>query len=333
VPRDSSLVREERITYNWAMNCRLLACLILSIAAVSPAFAQSPDASAFDGKRAYDYLREICSYGNRMSGSEGMRRQQELLEKHFKELAVEANYQRLTVNHPQTRKPVELANMIVEFYPDRTERILMCAHYDTRPLPDQDPEPRRRREGVFLGANDGASGVSVLMELGHHVKLLPEKYGLDFVFFDAEELVYSDRRDRYFLGSEHFARTYAKGDRNFEYVAGVLLDMVGDSKLSIYQERHSVGWKETRPIVQGIWDTAAKLEITEFIPRVGYEVRDDHLPLYQIAGIPVCDVIDFAYPDRWNGYWHTTQDTPGRCSAESLGKVGRVMLEWLRSAK
>lgn len=295
------------------------------------AVAQSPDASSFDGKRAYGYLREICSFGNRMSGSEGMRLQQQLLEKHFKGLGIEAQYQRFSAKHPQTKQPVELANIIVEWHPERAERILLCAHYDNRPLPDRDPDPRRRREGVFLGANDGASGVAVLMELAHHVKSLPERYGLDFVFFDAEELVYSDRRDRYFLGSEHFAQQYIKADRSFDYKAGVLLDMVGDKELSVYQERHSVSWEETRPIVQGIWDTAARLGVTEFIPRVGYEVRDDHLPLYQIAGIPVCDVIDFEYPDRWNSYWHTTADAPGRCSADSLGKVGKVILEWLRA--
>jgi Zn-dependent M28 family amino/carboxypeptidase len=257
------------------------------------------------------------------------------LEKFFKELGIEVEYQRFSTKHPLTNRPVPLANMIVRWHPERAERILMCAHYDTRPLPDRDPNPRLRKEGVFLGANDGASGVSVLMELGHHVKRLPKRYGLDFVFFDAEELVYSDRRDPYFLGSEYFAKKYVKEDRDYEYLAGVLLDMVGDSKLSIFQEQHSMAWPETRPIVQGIWDTAARLGVTEFIPRIGYVVRDDHLPLYKIAGIPVCDVIDFHYPnhpDHGNSWWHTTNDAPGKCSAESLGKVGLVMLEWLRSA-
>lgn len=320
------------------MNIRVFSCLLLGMVGIASAPAQPPAAAdAFDGRRAYGYLREICSYGNRMSGSEGMKRQQELLEKHFKELGFEVEFQRFSTKHPLTGKPVPMANMIVRFFPDRPKRILMCAHYDTRPLPDEERDPRRRRDGVFLGANDGASGVAVLMELANHIKTLPNRYGLDFVFFDAEELVYG-RQGTYFLGSEFFARDYVKGDgakgnRDYEYIAGVLLDMVGDAKLSIFQEQHSVAWKETRPIVQGIWDTAARLGVMEFIPRVGYEVRDDHLPLYRIGGIPVCDVIDFHYPDAANGYWHTTQDTPGRCSAESLGKVGLVMLEWLRSAE
>ncbi|WP_148073506.1 M28 family peptidase [Bythopirellula goksoeyrii] len=302
-----------------------------ALAEPSQPIAQVP--TSFDGKRAYDYLRQLCALGNRMSGSPGMQKQQELLEKHFKELGGQVTWQRFQTKHPLTGKPVPLANLIVQWNPESTERILLCAHYDTRPLPSQDVDPRQRREGVFLGANDGASGTAVLMELANHVKSLPERYGLDFVLFDAEELVYSDRRDPYFLGSEYFAREYSKNNRDYEYVAGVLLDMVGDSKLSIYQEHNSVAWRDTRPIVQGIWDTAARLGVNEFIPRVGYEVRDDHIPLHKIGGIPVCDVIDFEYPDRSNRYWHTTADTPNRCSADSLGKVGLVMLEWLRSAE
>ncbi len=309
-----------------------LGCLVVLYAlAVGQAFAQTSP-SAFDGQQAYGYLREICSFGNRMSGSKGMQLQQEFLVKHFKELGYDVEFQRFEAKHPLTGEVVPMTNIIVRFFPERKERILMCAHYDTRPLPEEETDPRRRQQGVFLGANDGASGVAVLMELANHVKDLPDRYGLDFVFFDAEELVYG-RRGTYFLGSEHFAREYAKGNRDYEYIAGVLLDMVGDAKLSIFQERHSVGWKETRPIVQGIWGTAARLGIHEFIPRVGYEVSDDHLPLYRIAGIPTIDVIDFHYPDQFNSYWHTTNDSPGRCSADSLGKVGTVMLEWLRSAE
>ncbi|TWU25619.1 M28 family peptidase [Bythopirellula polymerisocia] len=288
--------------------------------------------TSFNGKRSYEYLRQLCDLGNRMSGSPGMQKQQELLAKHFEKLGGQVTWQRFSARHPITRQPVPMANLIVQWNPESKERILLCAHYDTRPLPSQDLDPRQRREGLFLGANDGASGTAVLMELAHHIKSLPDRYGLDFVLFDAEEMVYSDRTDPYFLGSEYFAREYRKNERDYSYVAGVLLDMVGDAKLSIYQERNSVAWDDTRPIVQGIWETAARLGVNEFIPQVRYEVRDDHLPLHNIGGIPVCDVIDFEYPDRRNSYWHTTADTPGRCSADSLGKVGLVMLEWLRSA-
>ncbi len=301
----------------------------LSIAQEQPAAGHAGGLPRFDGQRAYQYLRKICSFGNRMSGSDGMRLQQELLVKHFTELGAQVDYQRFQLQrHPLTGKPVPMANLIVQWRSDATERILLCAHYDTRPRPDREPNPRLRQSGVFLGANDGASGTAVLMEMGHHVKNLPDHYGLDFIFFDAEEFVFS-RRDKYFLGSEWFARNYVNRPPKHRYLAGVLLDMVGDSKLSIYQETHSATWPDTRPLVQEIWGTAARLGVKEFIPRVGYEVLDDHVPLRNIAKIPVCDVIDFQYPDRSNRFWHTTADTPNRCSADSLGKVGWVLQEWL----
>ncbi|MCH2595799.1 MAG: M28 family peptidase [Pirellulales bacterium] len=287
----------------------------------------------FDGKRSYKYLKKICSYGNRMSGSAGMKQQQKLLEKHFVDLGAQVAYQEFQIQHPVSRRDVRMANMIIEWHPKSTERLLLCAHYDTRPLPDQDPNPHKRREGVFLGANDGASGVALLMELGHHVGQLPERYGLDFVFFDGEELVYVDPRDRYFLGSEWFARKYVNDPPDHQYRAGVLFDMVADAKLTMYQEEHSVMWEQTRPLVKEIWNTAQKMGVKEFIPRVRYLVRDDHLPLNKIAKIPVCDLIDFEYPDPRNRFWHTTADTPARCSADSLEKVGRVIQTWLKTKR
>jgi len=297
------------------------------------AIAEEPGSIApaerFNGLRAYGYLKQICDLGARISGSDAMRQQQELLEKHFTELGGQVEYQRFQFpRHPLTGKPVEMANLIVRWHPETTERILLCAHYDTRPYADQDPNPRLRKLGLFLGANDGGSGTVVLMELGHHLKDLPSRYGIDFVFFDAEEFVFI-QRDKYFLGSTHFAQDYVDQPPAHRYVGGVLLDMVGDAKLSVYQETHSAMWPDTRQLVQEIWGTADRLGVKEFIPRVGYQVQDDHLPLNRIAQIPVCDVIDFQYPDRSNRYWHTTADTPARCSAESLGKVGWVIQEWL----
>ncbi|MCA9230525.1 MAG: M28 family peptidase [Planctomycetales bacterium] len=290
----------------------------------------------FDGQRAYEYLKQLCQLGNRMSGSPGMLQQQQLLEKHFAQLGAAVGFQQFQIRqHPLTGQPVPMANLVIQWHPESAERILLCAHYDTRPYPDREADPRRAREGVFLGANDGASGVAVLMELGHHVRDLPTHYGLDFVLFDAEEFVFEERSDRYFLGSEWFARQYRDDPPSHRYIAGVLLDMVGDARLSIYQERHSATWSDTRPLVKEIWSTAKELGVKEFIPRIGYPtaIRDDHLPLHNIAKIPVIDIIDFEYPDRSNRYWHTTADAPGRCSADSLGKVGLVMQTWLASKR
>ena len=103
-------------------------------------------------------------------------------------------------------------------------------------------------------------------------------------------------------------------------MAGVLLDMVGDAKLSVYQEKHSATWPDTRPLVQEIWGVAARLGVKEFVSHVGYEVLDDHVPLIQ-RGIRSVDLIDFDYT-----FWHTVSDTPDKCSAESLGKIGELVL-------
>jgi len=286
----------------------------------------------FNGERAYRHLQDLCAIGPRISGSKGMQEQQELVTRHFESLGAKVTQQEFFVRHPETGERTRLANLIVEFHTDRKERVLFCAHYDTRPFPDEDPDPKKRRD-PFLGANDGASGVALLMELGTHMADYRGKYGVDFVLFDAEELIYDRQRDKYFLGSEHFAREYADSPPPHKYRCGVLLDMVGDKELQIYQERNSVYMKDVRPIVRDIWSTAAKLGVSEFIPRSGHLVNDDHLALNKIARIPTCDIIDFDYPRPGVNYWHTTKDVPENCSALSLAKVGWVLHEWLKQLK
>ncbi len=278
----------------------------------------------FDGARAYGYLEELCEIGPRRSGSEGMARQQEFLTEHFQKLGGAVELQRFRVAHPIDRSPVSLANLIVRWHPQSKQRILLCTHYDTLPFPLEDPVNRR---GRFVGANDGGSGVAVLMELAHEMRGLKSNYGVDFVFFDGEEFIF-DRNGRYFLGSEFFARQYVKNRPAYRYRWGVLLDMIGDKDLRIPMERHSVGWKDTQPLVKDIWSTAARLGVREFVSRRGQLVRDDHLPLHNLGKIPCCNLIDFDYPP-----WHTQGDTPDKCSALSLAKVGWVVHEWLKAVR
>lgn len=287
--------------------------------------------SPVQGRRAFGYLEAVCDLGPRYSGSEGMRRQQTMLIRHFEQFGGRVRKQTFTVRHPLDGSPVEMSNLIVEFHPDRGRRIMLCAHYDTRPFPDRDP---RRPRGRFIGANDGGSGVAVLMELAHHLRELDRGLGVDIVLFDGEELVFDDRQGTYFLGSEHFARDYAANPPPHRYAAAVLLDMVGDAQLQLYQERNSVSWPDSRPIVEEIWGTAKRMGVTEFIARPKHEIRDDHLPLHEIGRIPALDIIDFDYPRSTSvSYWHTEADVPAKCSADSLFKVGIVVLEWLRTTK
>lgn len=278
----------------------------------------------FDGARAYDYLKQLCALERRMSGSPGMAAQQKLLREHFTKLGAQVELQRFPWPHPLNGKPVELANLIVRWQPERAERIVLCTHYDTLPYPLRD---RHTPQGKFVGANDGGSGTALLMALGHEMPRLTSNYGVDFVFFDAEEFMF-DENGKFFIGSEHFAAQYAQQKPAYRYRWGVLLDMVGDKDLQLYEEKNSVSWPDTRPLVDDIWATAARLGVTEFIPQWRHDVRDDHLALHNMAGIPCCNIIDFDYP-----YWHTTQDTPVNCSALSLAKVGWVLLEWLKAVK
>jgi Zn-dependent M28 family amino/carboxypeptidase len=254
-----------------------------------------------------------------------MEKQRELLTEHFENLGAEVELQKFRVRHPlDPQTLVPMANLIVRWHPDRKERVLLCAHYDTLPYPMLDPENPR---GVFVGANDGASGVAVLMELGNEMPELETAFGVDFVMLDGEEFIF-DQRHRFFLGSEWFARRYVQDRPDYRYRWGVLLDMVGDADLQIYQEQNSVRWRDTRPLVQDLWATARRLGVVEFIPRPRHRINDDHLMLRNVGGIPTCDVIDFDYPP-----WHTQGDTPEKCSALSLAKVGWVVREWLVAAR
>lgn len=301
------------------------ACLGGLLLAATASAAEPPE---FSGKRALAHLQAICDLGPRPTGSAAMTRQRALLVAHFREAGAKVTGQAFKIRDPRTGNPAHMENLIVEWHPDREERVLIGAHYDTRPFPDRDPvDPR----GVFLGANDGASGVAVMMELAAAMPALQGGIGVDFVLFDAEEYVFA-ARDPYCLGSNFFARQYvADGQaagRRHRYRCGVVIDMVADAELEIWQERNSASWPDTRPVVEAIWGVAARMKMRQFVPRPKHAVEDDHVPLRMIARIPTCDIIDIDYPQ-----WHTTQDTPAHCSAESLGVVGSVLLEWLREQR
>ncbi len=285
----------------------------------------------FNGTQAYEYLKQLCAIGPRVSGTAGMAAQQKLLIDHFKQLGATVTRQGFTARHPLTGEAVPMTNLLIQWHPDRKERVLLVAHYDTRPFPDRDPHNPR---GTFLGANDGASGVAILMELGKSMPQFKSHVGVDFLLVDGEELVYRDSTptspgDPYCLGSEEFARQYFAEPPPFKYRWGVLLDMVGGAEMHLPQDRNSLEWKDTKPLVDAIWGTAARLGVKEFIPHSsGIQITDDHVKLRNIGGIPTCDLIDMNYPQ-----WHTQADDPAHCSALSLAKVGWVIQEWLNSLK
>ncbi len=274
-----------------------------------------------DGKRAMGYLKAICDIGPRMSGTKGMKQQQDLLREHFTKLGGKVTMQEFLTRQESRANPVKMANMIVSWYPDRKRRVIICSHYDTRPIADQEPDPRKWRE-TFVSANDGGSGVALLMELGHHMKDLKTGVGVDFVFFDGEEFIFDPNRDKYFLGSQHFAKTWRNQPNRPQYLAAVLLDMIAGKNPRFPAEGYS--FARARPLVLEIWRIAAQQNCHAFQQRVGDHVRDDHLALQQ-AGIPAIDIIDFSYP-----HWHRLSDTPANCSEVGMDQVSRVLTVWLK---
>ena len=291
---------------------------------------------SIDGQRAYRYLKEICAIGPRPAGTAANTRQREMVAKHFKAMGATLTEQPFSTADPKSGERVDMVNLIGSWNPDRKERIVIGVHYDTRPFPDEDLDPAKRRI-PFIGANDGASGVALLMEIAHHLAKLETPWGVDLVLFDGEEIVYKEEGHtlgEFFLGSKEFARLYAEGVETrrlpYRYVAGLVLDMVGDKNLRIEQEDNSVNLAPD--IVRSVWSVAKKVKATAFINRVGPSVLDDHLALNN-AGIPAIDIIDFAYPTTGNAYWHTSNDLPENCSAASLEQVGRVVVSWLTLPK
>jgi hypothetical protein len=283
------------------------------------------DPAAFDAKRAMGYLEAVCKIGPRISGSEGMKKQQDLLDKHFRDKGGKISWQRFSAKQRSTPRAVEMANLIVSWHPDRARRVIFCSHYDTRPLADQEADTRRWRQ-PFVSANDGGSGVALLMELAHHVKGLDTAVGIDFVFFDGEEYVF-ERTDEYFFGSKHFGKQYQRARGPNRYAAAILLDMVGGKGPSFPVEQTS--WFKAPALVRSVWGVAADLKVTAFRADAFSDVavEDDHVPL-NAAGIPAIDIIDFKYP-----HWHKLSDLPENCSGESLEQVARVLTVWLQRLK
>jgi hypothetical protein len=297
-----------------------------------PSGNPSPTATAipiqYESERAFGYLKQLCDIGPRPSGSAGMAEQQEMLGQFFRERGADVSFQTFQIRHPEDGSNVALANLIASWHADRPKRFLICAHYDTRPFPDQD---RRNPKGLFVGANDGASGTAGLMELANQMTDLPEDVGVDLVAFDGEEFVFQQGRDDYFLGSNFFAEKYKATPPPVPYRAGVLLDMIGDRELKIYYEKNSLRFAPK--VAREIWSVARRLRVRAFVPKSRHEIQDDHLPLNRIANIPTVDLIDFDYPREGFGapsYWHTEQDVPENCSGDSIAAVVWVIHEWLK---
>lgn len=266
----------------------------------------------FDGQRAMDHLIAQCDFGPRPPGSAAHDSCRVFLVECLRALADTVIEQRFEHFDSLRNRQMTMTNIIARFG-EGGKRRMLCAHWDTRPIAEHDPDSARQNEPI-LGANDGASGVAVLLEMARLFAEKPPPGAVEIVLFDGEDYGPPGRIDLYLLGSRYFSKRVDA--QNYEFA--ILLDMIGDADLRLGPEEYSRRYAPE--LVDYVWSIAEEMGIAEFDRFARYSLFDDHIPLLQV-GIQTVDIIDFEYP-----YWHTHADTPDKCSAESLAKVGRVMV-------
>lgn len=268
----------------------------------------------FDGNRAFDDLTKQVSFGPRVPGTAASAACRTYVYESMKALGVVVDSQAFNFFDPYSKSQMHAINIIIHVPGKKTDQpgLVFLAHYDSRPRTDY-PSDTSLKDKPIAGANDGASGVAVLMELARLFATQPPPADIDLVLVDAEDWGKEGDTEYYLLGSKYFGSSNIHGRYRF----GIVLDMIGDKDQQIYREGFSDQYN--KPLDDMIWKTASQLGIHTFIDSVKHIVMDDHLSL-NAGGVPSVDLIDFDYP-----YWHTDQDTPDKCSAESLSNVGRVL--------
>ena len=263
----------------------------------------TPDPISFDGQRAYADVQTQVAFGARVPGTDGHAKVQQWMREELEDAGWQAEIQKSeALGHP-------IQNIIAKRN-DESPQVIFGAHYDSRMFADNDADAAN----LYLpvpGANDGASGVAVLLELARTLPVDTSPIWL--VFFDAEDNGNIEGWD-WILGSREFVKNNPVQPR-----AVVIVDMIGDADLNIYKERNS-----NAELTDKIWNTAKSLGYEgKFIPEYKHSMLDDHTPFLD-AGLPAIDIIDFDYP-----YWHTMQDTADKVSAESLEIVGNTLWTWV----
>lgn len=291
-------------------------------------------APAFDADSAYHFVEAQTAFGPRVPNTEAHRRCADFLATKLESLGAKVVRQHAdviafdgTVLHAQ--------NIIGSYQPEKQARILLCAHWDSRPFADQD---NQQREKAIDGANDGASGVGVLLEIARHLQQKAPEVGVDIAFFDAEDYgMPSDyngtyQEDSWCLGTQYWGRIPHVPDYKARF--GILLDMVGGKGATFYQEAYSM--QTAGNVVKRIWKTADKIgHGSYFIPKIGGQVTDDHLYVNRLRQIPCVDIIDLN-PQSETGFnptWHTHQDNLQNIDKNTLKAVGQTVLTVIYNEK
>jgi hypothetical protein len=273
-------------------------------------------AQLFDAARAFEDLQRQVELGPRASGSAASVKTAELIVSSLHALGLQP--QRQNWMQPTPVGTLPMTNIIVELpgaQPD-AQRIVLAAHYDTKRFKNQ----------RFVGANDGASGVAVLLELARDFTQKRPPSAVTLVFLDGEEAMRDWTSTDSLYGSRHLAEVWHREGRLSRISAFILLDMVGDADLGIERDSNSTAWLQKR-----IWREAQTLNLGKYFTDQRLSVEDDHTPFLRL-GVACVDLIDFSYGPN-NTYWHTPEDDLSHVSADSLGVVGRVVEATVRNMK
>jgi len=279
----------------------------------------------FDGEAALGYIRSQLGFGPRIPGAAGHAKMAAWLDTLLRTRADTVIAQRWT--HVTARgDSLPLVNFIARFNPRAKTRLLFLAHWDTRPRADG--KASRDSTLPVPGANDGGSGVAILLGMADQLKKTPPSIGVDLLFEDGEDYGDFDRDQDVLLGTRYYVAHLPPGQPpRF----AVLLDMVGDKDLRIEQEGRSL--TGAPDVVEKVWSLAERLGHADvFVPVEGITLDDDHVPLQQ-AGIPAIDLIDFTFGGEDNRWHHTPDDTIDKVSAASLQVVGDVAMAVVRTER
>jgi len=313
----------------------ILVCAAMGAAAACGAASDKPAAavrtsSEFNADSAMSYIRQQLAFGPRVPGTEPARSTGDWIAAHLRVTADTVVEQRWT-HTLENGKPLPMRNILARFKPDARERILYVTHWDTRPVADQETDPAKAKLPI-PGANDGASGVALLLAVADALKRLPPKVGVDLLFVDGEDWGTFGPDVDVLIGSTYFASHLP--NPGYQPLFGVLWDMIGDADLNMYQEVNSA--QAAPEVVQKVWGLAKDMGYEKyFIPEAKEPITDDHVPLIK-AGLRVIDVIDIDYGPRdasgqvTTSYHHTLEDTIDKVSAKSMKIVGDVAVALLR---
>lgn len=287
--------------------------------------AQAPSVPSFNRDSAYHFVAQQVAFGPRVPNTEAHDLCRQYLVDKLKSFGAEVKQQKFRAE-AYTGETLRGTNIIASFNPGAGKRILLGAHWDSRPFADS-PMNQERRDDPILGADDGASGVGVLLEIARQLQANPIDMGVDIAFFDAEDYGESgaDNPDSWALGSQYWSRNTGYGSNTPRY--GILLDMVGSDGARFAREQYSVYF--ARPVVDKVWSLAQNMGYGNyFINADGGGITDDHYYVNTLAKIPMIDIINRPVDTEtgFGAYWHTHDDTMDVINKRTLGAVGQVVL-------